>query len=153
MHCPNCGTKASSGQKFCRACGFGLDKVALLIAGHAPDKNFESASDHGNERSKGLLHWFSLFLITFLVFSVYLVAIGNVGVLGIICLIVLLLGLLAVGSHIKFERERLGERKSSQTASSINAPTTKKLPPQPGLEMNASVTEQTTANLAERIEN
>src|SRR5262245_22006831 len=32
MHCPNCGTKASSGQKFCRGCGFSLEKVGQLIA-------------------------------------------------------------------------------------------------------------------------
>jgi zinc-ribbon domain len=31
MHCPNCGTKASIGQKFCRACGFGLERVEQLI--------------------------------------------------------------------------------------------------------------------------
>jgi len=31
MHCPDCGTKASIGQKFCRACGFGLEKVEQLI--------------------------------------------------------------------------------------------------------------------------
>jgi hypothetical protein len=32
MHCPNCGAEASAGQKFCRACGFSLEKVEQLIA-------------------------------------------------------------------------------------------------------------------------
>jgi len=139
-------------QKFCRACGFGLEKVAQLIAERAPDENFESASGPSKDRSKGLRHWFSLFIIMFLTFSVYLGASGNVGVFGIICFIFLFLCLLAVGGHMEFERERRNKQESSQPAPSINAPTTKKLTPEPGLEMNASVTERTTANLAEKIE-
>ena len=31
MHCPRCGTNATSGQQFCRACGFSLEKVAELL--------------------------------------------------------------------------------------------------------------------------
>jgi hypothetical protein len=60
--------------------------------------------------------------------------------------------MLAIGTYMEFGRKRLGEQKPPQPESSTNAPTTKKLLPQPDLEMNASVTEQTTANLAERIE-
>ncbi|HXC70860.1 MAG TPA: zinc-ribbon domain-containing protein [Pyrinomonadaceae bacterium] len=29
MYCPNCGTKTSANQNFCRACGLGLEKIAL----------------------------------------------------------------------------------------------------------------------------
>jgi len=32
MHCPKCGTVASENQRFCRSCGFGLEKVAELIS-------------------------------------------------------------------------------------------------------------------------
>jgi zinc-ribbon domain len=32
MHCPNCGSKASTGQKFCRACGLSLERFAQLLA-------------------------------------------------------------------------------------------------------------------------
>ena len=31
MHCPNCGKSATKQQKFCRACGFGLEKVVQLL--------------------------------------------------------------------------------------------------------------------------
>lgn len=31
MHCPNCGSKASDTQKFCRSCGMGLEKVHHLL--------------------------------------------------------------------------------------------------------------------------
>jgi hypothetical protein len=36
MHCPNCGTKNSTGHKFCRACGLSLEKFALLLAEELP---------------------------------------------------------------------------------------------------------------------
>lgn len=32
MHCPNCGTRVAAEQKFCRACGLGLQTVAQLLA-------------------------------------------------------------------------------------------------------------------------
>jgi hypothetical protein len=36
MHCPNCGTKTSTEHRFCRACGLGLEKFALLLAEQLP---------------------------------------------------------------------------------------------------------------------
>jgi hypothetical protein len=152
MHCPNCGAEASKEQNFCRACGFGLEKVAQLIAERASDKHFGSAFDSSKKRSKGLSHWFSFFMTLFLAFSFYLFIGGTVGVFGIICYIFLLLALLAAAAHMEFGRDRGDKQESPQPAFTINAPTTKKLTPQPDLEMNASVTEQTTAILAEKIE-
>jgi len=32
MHCPNCGTKIYTVQKFCRACGLSLEPFAQLLA-------------------------------------------------------------------------------------------------------------------------
>jgi hypothetical protein len=32
MHCPNCGTESSTEQRFCRACGMSLEKVAAVLA-------------------------------------------------------------------------------------------------------------------------
>ena len=154
MHCPNCGSEAPMEQKFCRSCGFGLGKVARLVAEQATDENLDSASDPKEELSKKLRYfWFGFFIAMFLPFSVYLAVTGRGGVFGSAVFIVLLLLMLAWGSYIEFRRKRPGNRKSPRPASSTNAPTTKKLLPQAGLEMNASVTEQTTANLAERIEN
>jgi hypothetical protein len=31
MHCPKCGIPAAEVQKFCRSCGFGLEKIAQLL--------------------------------------------------------------------------------------------------------------------------
>lgn len=35
MHCPNCGTTATSEQQFCRACGMSLETVGKLVAQHS----------------------------------------------------------------------------------------------------------------------
>ena len=158
MHCPNCGSAAPMDQKFCRSCGFDLGKVARLIAEQAPDENPDSDYDPKELTSKKLRYvwfgfFFAVFLTLFLTFGAYFVASDHVGVFWNVVFIFLELLMLTFGSYIVFGRKRPGDRKSPRPASSTNAPTTKKLSPQPGPEMNASVTEQTTANLAEKIEN
>src|SRR5262245_47009208 len=44
MHCPNCGTEAPAGQKFCRACGLSLERFAQLLAELLPDVEDESVA-------------------------------------------------------------------------------------------------------------
>jgi hypothetical protein len=36
MFCPNCGTETEAGQKYCRACGLGVGKLAGLISEQLP---------------------------------------------------------------------------------------------------------------------
>lgn len=38
MFCPNCGNKNSADQKFCRACGLGLQKIAESVSEQLPTK-------------------------------------------------------------------------------------------------------------------
>jgi len=38
MYCPNCGSQTSSEQKFCRACGLGLEKIALSLSEQLPTR-------------------------------------------------------------------------------------------------------------------
>jgi len=140
-------------QKFCRSCGFGLGKVARLIAEQAPDENLDLASDLREEPSKRFRSgWFLFFIIMSLTFSFYFTPPGRVGVFMSAVFIAILLGMLALWACAAFGRIRPAEQKPPRPASSTNSPTTKKLLPQPGPEMNASVTEQTTANLAERAD-
>src|SRR5262245_40674652 len=44
MHCPNCGTKIYTVQKFCRACGLPLEPFAQLLAELAPDAEDENVA-------------------------------------------------------------------------------------------------------------
>ena len=154
MHCPNCGSEAPMEQKFCRSCGFGLGKVAQLIAEQAADEDLDSAFGPKEEPSKRFRQvWFLFFIIMFLTFCVFLIAPGGGKDFGSVVFIILLLTMLAFGTYMEFGRKRPDGQQSPRPASSTNAPTTQKLQPPPEIEMNASVTEQTTANLAEKIEN
>ena len=36
MYCPNCGNKNAEGQKFCRSCGLGLEKIAQSVSEQLP---------------------------------------------------------------------------------------------------------------------
>lgn len=38
MFCPNCGSKNSEKQNYCRSCGLGLEKVALTLAEQVPSQ-------------------------------------------------------------------------------------------------------------------
>jgi hypothetical protein len=153
MHCPNCGSEAPMEQKFCRSCGFGLGKVARLITDQAHDENLGLASGPKEEPSKGFRQvWFLFFIIMFLTFSFYFSPPGRGGVFVGVVLFSLFLAMLAFGTYTGFGRKWAGGQKSPQPAPATKAPTTKKLSPQPDPEMNASVTEQTTANLAEKNE-
>lgn len=42
MFCPNCGAKTSTEQKFCRACGLGLEKIALSLTEQLPNRPDEN---------------------------------------------------------------------------------------------------------------
>lgn len=59
MFCPNCGEKAPVDQRFCRACGFSLEKVAPLLS----DGSFEEKANVHIERHGNRLRRTSIFVI------------------------------------------------------------------------------------------
>ena len=66
MFCPNCGSKNSTQQKFCRACGLSLEKTAQSLVEQIPAK-----IDQSLERRKEKLERFGV------------IALGGVGVVGV----------------------------------------------------------------------
>lgn len=59
MHCPRCGATATVGQTFCRACGFGLEKVAELLGEELGLQSTRTDNDlaHLRERQRKLERW------------------------------------------------------------------------------------------------
>jgi len=55
MHCPNCGTKATESQKFCRSCGFGLDEVSKLLTG--VENEHDKPNEDLSERIRKFERW------------------------------------------------------------------------------------------------
>lgn len=50
MYCPNCATKASSNQRFCRSCGLNLEVHAQMLTTQLAAGGFDTTSLEGSER-------------------------------------------------------------------------------------------------------
>jgi hypothetical protein len=44
MYCPSCGTKGSTGQKFCRSCGKDVHMISKIVAGRLPAADSDKAA-------------------------------------------------------------------------------------------------------------
>ena len=164
MHCPDCGTKASAGQKFCRGCGFGLEKVELLIADQ------RAATDHTTEATGRLsddwLHKFekwaarALFalggvlvgLMIWAIIAKVMIEEGKIFEGGILLLILTGAVLAAFLGYLRSERKNAASNPLNQQHRPPQAQETAKMLSEPNAEMAASVTEQTTTRLEEKLE-
>ena len=73
MFCPNCGAKTSIEQKFCRACGLGLEKIALSLNEQLPtrpDENLMSQKERLERMGMVLLSVFGVGVLFLLVYGI-----------------------------------------------------------------------------------
>lgn len=104
MHCPNCGAEAPLTQKYCRSCGFNLEKVPELVAEQLSTLEVLHETDKLERRKRKIdqsllvagIGFVSVIVISMVTGIIYLVAAGNMPLLpGIILLIMILTGIIA----------------------------------------------------------
>ena len=165
MHCPNCGTKASIGQNFCRACGFGLEKVEQLIADQRTGATEQTTVADGRFSDNWLRKmekWAvrALFAIGSIAVSLILWAIifklmikeGAIFQGSMLLMLVIGVILLLFLAYLRDERKNSASTQSNQQHPLPQAQETAKMLSEPNAELAVSVTEQTTARLEEKIE-
>lgn len=153
MYCPNCGTTTSTDQNFCRACGLGLEKIALSLSEQMPtrvDQSLQARKDRLEKMGVAALSVFGLGVLSFLLYSVgykLMMTQGNVlaGLAIIGFVIMIACGLTSV---ILFARAKeLGDEASKRPQQNLPE-TTKELLTEGHFEPVPTVTERTTELLA-----
>jgi hypothetical protein len=160
MHCPGCGVKASVNQKFCRSCGFGLEKVSQLVAEQLTAEQRQAAIESGesfNDRQHlmewlGIIGWYTfigggaigVILLFYNIISKLII--GNGQVLGGIALLLFLAGALLLLSYIHYlESQKDSAKREAQRSKALaEGGTTGKLPPETYSEIQSSITDHTT---------
>ena len=160
MYCPNCGTKTSTDQNFCRACGLGLEKIALSLNEQLParaDQSLQARKDRLEKMGVAALSVFGLGVLGFLLYNIgYKLMIMQGNVIGGLALIGIVI-MIACGltSVILFARAKeLGEEATKRRPQQdLPQGTTKELLTEGHFEPVPTVTERTTDLLvAERRE-
>ena len=154
MYCPNCGTKTSIDQNFCRACGLSLEQTALSLSEQLPAKINRSVQAQKERLEKfgvALLSLFGVCVISLLLFLLgrSLLSKGLPGILamlGALILIISGLGSVILFAKAKYLEEKSEKRRSQNPASGTE--TTKELLSEGHFEPVPTVTERTTELLA-----
>lgn len=152
MYCPNCGKQTSPEQKFCRACGLGLDKIAQSLGEQLParvDETLIARKERIEKIGVAALSVFGLGLLSILAYIVGLELIKNGSLLGALAIIGLVImfgcGILSV---ILFARAKeLGEqatKRQLQPDDTAKSGSTRELLSESRMEPIPSVTDRTT---------
>ena len=151
MFCPNCGTKTSIDQNYCRACGLGLDKIALSLNEQLPTKPDRSLQEQKERLEKLGVAALSVFGLGLLILLSYVVGTGlmrsdaslfaKLAFVGV--LIMMACGLVSVILFAKAkEVEKEAAKRKPQELSSTES--TKELLTEGHFEPVPSVTDRTT---------
>ena len=167
MHCPNCGKKASARQKFCRGCGFSLEKVEQLIADQkaaVTEQTTLATAGLSDNWFRGLGKWATgalfllcgslgcLMLLGLIAISKAAIEKGKIfqGIMMWMIFAAAALGL--VLAYLDSARKKSASARLNQQHRLPQAQETAKMLSVPNAEMAAGVTEQTTARLEEKLE-
>ena len=148
MYCPNCGTKTATDQNFCRACGLGLEKIALSLNEQLParvDQSLQARKDRLEKMGVAALSVFGLGVLGFLLYSIgykLMMTQGNV-IAGLAVIGFIIMVACGLTSVILFARAKeLGEQATKRLSKGTE--TTKELLTEGHFEPVPTVTERTT---------
>ena len=150
MYCPNCGTKTTIDQNFCRGCGFSLEKTALSLSEQLPAKVDRSVQEQKERLEKFGVALLCLFgtgvlILLLILLGQKLIDKGLPGILAMLAAFILIV--CGLGSVILFARAKDLEEKSSkrrQSSLTSGSETTKELLSEGHFEPVPTVTERTT---------
>lgn len=151
MYCPNCGTKTSIDQNFCRACGLGLEKIAVSLTEQLPTKPNRSLQEQKERFEKwgvAALSVFGLGIVVFLGYVVgYKLMTSDAGLLAKLAVIGLMI-MIACGlaSVILFAKaNEVGQEATKRKPQELSsAESTKELLTEGHFEPVPTVTDRTT---------
>lgn len=163
MFCPNCAAKISRDQKFCRACGLGLEKIVQSLSEQHPTKLNETLEAQKNKLERLGLTALTIFGVGVLGLLLYgvgyklMLSQGKIlAGLGIIGLIVLLgSGLLSVILFAKANelKEASGKAQTQRQTELHEAEPSANLLTEGQFEPVPTVTERTTELLISKLNN
>lgn len=153
MYCPNCGTKTSSDQNFCRGCGLGLEKIALSLNEQLPtrvDLNLQEQKERFEKWGVAALGVFGLGLLSMIVYGiVYKLMVSEGDILTALAAVGLIIMIACgIASALLFAKAReagelASKRKPQQNLAAETGPT-KELLTEGHFEPVPTVTERTT---------
>lgn len=153
MYCPNCGSKTSTDQNFCRACGLRLEKIAASLAEQLPTKvdlTLQQRKERYEKMGMAALSVFGIGVLTFILYSVgyrLMLTQGNIlaGLAIIGFLVMVICGLASVVLFAKANEVGEGALKRPQPVNLANgSESTKELLTEGNFEPVPSVTDRTT---------
>ena len=152
MYCPNCGSKNSRDQKYCRACGLALEKVAESLTEQLPTKPEKSLAERKEQLEKAgviALSVFGLGVLSFVLYNAFTKLMPTKG--PVLAALILLAAIIVIGSGLLSvilfaQAKELKETRKAREIEEPNevtaSPTGKLLEPQ--REPVFGVTERTT---------